>query len=210
MPKERPSAPPLSEMSPMLLSESKAIPKGNDWTFEIKWDGYRIVASTGPNARLRTKGGADATAWFPEVVASLAQLPSGSIVDGEVCVLDEIGRSDFVRVHARARRRRWYEGADVVTYLVFDQLVGGNRDIRSEPLEKRRRALAKLMAGRPNGLLLVSAVDDGGWLFANALALDLEGIVAKRRGSTYQSGVRSTDWIKVKRPGAVPAQRFKR
>lgn len=201
---------PFDALSPMLLSEAKAVPTGDDWTFELKLDGYRVLATTGPAARLRTRGGADATTWFPEVVASLAQLPAGAILDGEVCVLDEIGRSDFDRLHARARRRRWYPGADLVTYCVFDQLASARRNLAHQPIETRRAALKKTLAGRPDGLLLVQNVADGLGLFEHALALKLEGVVAKRNASPYQPGARSRDWIKIKRPGAVPAKRFER
>lgn len=67
--------------------------------------------------------GATATTWFPELTAELAKLPAGTILDGEVCVLDDIERSDFNRLHARALRRRWYAGADLVVLAAFDLLA---------------------------------------------------------------------------------------
>lgn len=75
---------------------------------------------------------------------------------------------------------------------------------------KRKAALQKLLADPPAGLMYVQDVDDGEWLYDNALALKLEESVAKRAGSTYQAGVRSRDWVKIKRPGPVPPQRFDR
>lgn len=194
----------------MLLVQQRVLPRGSDWSYELKMDGYRLLATTGSAPRLRTKEGADATVWFPEVVAALALLPSGSILDGEVVVMDDIGRPDFNRLHARAMRRRWYPGADHVAYCVFDMLAVRGQDIRAEPIERRRAALKRLLTPLPDGLLLVTSVDDGVWLYQQVLALGLEGVVCKRAGSTYQSGVRSTDWVKVKRPGAVPPGRFKR
>ncbi|MGO4302153.1 ATP-dependent DNA ligase [Cupriavidus sp. RAF12] len=194
----------------MLLVERKAIPRDEDWLYEIKFDGYRVLASTGSSARLRSRGGADATRWFPEVVAAMADMASGSILDGEVCVLDEFGRSDFNRLHARARRKGWYEGADLVVYCVFDVLVAKGKDIRSSPLEIRKATLAKLLRAHSNQVLHVTGVEDGEWLYRSALDLELEGVVGKRLGSPYLAGVRSPDWIKVKRPGAVPPERFKR
>jgi len=205
------SAPTLDTLAPMLLAERKAVPRDAGWLCEIKYDGYRVLASTGPQPRLRSRNGADATTWFPEIIETLKALPPGLILDGEVCVLDEIGRSDFDRLHARARRRGWYEGADPVVYCAFDLIVGKGRDLRARAIEKRKAALASLFAAPLPGLLLVSAVtDDAAWLYRQALTLDLEGIVCKRIGSTYQDGIRSPDWIKVKRPGAVPPERFKR
>ncbi len=114
----------------MLLCERKTLPRGPGWHFEIKYDGYRLLASTGAAPQLKSRNGANATIWFPELVEALAALPAGSIIDGEVCVLDDIGRSDFERLHARARRKGWYRGADPVAYCVFDLLVGKGKDLR--------------------------------------------------------------------------------
>ena len=80
------------------------------WIFEIKYDGYRVLATTSKDARLTTRRGANATAWFAEVVESLKTLPSGYLIDGEVAVLDDLGRSDFEQLQTRARARRWREG----------------------------------------------------------------------------------------------------
>jgi len=80
--------------------------------------------------------------------------------------------------------------------------------LRAEPIETRKAALRKLVKGAH--VLYVDSVEDGNWLYENAVRLKLEGVVAKRLGSTYQAGVRSNDWIKVKRPGAVPPGRFGR
>ncbi|WP_291455588.1 hypothetical protein [Cupriavidus sp.] len=209
MPRGMP-APTLDQLSPMLLVERKAVPRDAGWLYEIKFDGYRVLASTGSTARLKSRGGIDATGWFPEVAAALADMPDGTILDGEVCVLDEMGRSDFNRLHTRARRKRWYEGADLVVYCVFDMLVDKGKDLRAAALEKRKASLARLMRAHSDRVLHVTSVDDGRWLYQSALDLQLEGIVGKRVGSTYQDGARSSDWVKVKRPGAVPPERFKR
>lgn len=182
---------------------------GADWHFELKHDGYRMLASTEPRA-LKTRNGANAAAWFPELTEALKQLPAGAhILDGEVCVLDEIGRSDFNRLHERALHRGWYRGASPVLLCAFDLLMHKGRDIRSHPIEARRALLRKMLAGITHGLMFVDEVEDGAWLYENVLALKLEGVVAKRAGSAYVGG-RSDDWRKIKRPGAVPAGRFRR
>lgn len=201
-------APDLASLKPMLAERRLALPRTGTWHYEIKFDGYRMLASTGTPA-LRLRQGGDATTWFPELAAELAKLPAGAILDGEVCVLDEIGRSDFDRLHARALRRRWYRGADLVVLCAFDLLAHRGRDLRAQPIEERKVQLQELLTNATTGLLYVSHVDDGPWLFDQVLALQLEGVVAKRAGSTYQPG-RSPDWLKIKRPGAVPPGRFRR
>lgn len=205
-----PAAPTLAELQPMLLCERKTIPREPGWHYEIKYDGYRMLATTGEAPRLKSKNGADATTWFPELIRVLAELSPGHILDGEVCVLDDLGRSDFERLHTRARRKGWYRGADAVAYCVFDMLVCKGRDLRGQPLERRKAALRKLIGPPAPGLLFVHSVEDGAWLYGHALTLGLEGVVGKRAGSVYRSGERSTDWLKIKRPGAVPAKRFRR
>lgn len=160
---------------------------------------------------LRTKNGANCSAWYPEIRETLAKVPGGPhVIDGEVCVLDDLGRSDFNRLQDRSRRRRWYAGCDQVTYCAFDLLFQDGRNIMSLPLVERKARLAKLLNGI-NGVLVVGDLPAEAALFTEAVEpLLLEGIVAKRRASTYQPGVRSPDWVKVKRKGAVPPERFKR
>lgn len=110
----------------------------------------------------------------------------------------------------RARRRGWYEGADAVVYCVFDIIVARGKDIRQEGIEARKDDLTRLLRGRRKGVLEVTSVEDGRWLYQSALALKLEGVVGKRRGSPYRDGERHADWFKLKRPGAAPPERFKR
>lgn len=185
-----------------------------DWLCEIKFDGYRTLARFGDgDVELRSKNGADCTRWFPEVVEALAQIPGGPyVIDGEACVLDDLGRSDFNRLQDRAKRRRWYAGCDQVTLCVFDLLVDSGRNIMGLPLVERKARLTRLLAGVPKAaVLLVGDLPADAALFDQAvMPLQLEGFVAKRKGSTYQPGVRSPDWVKVKRKGAVPPERFKR
>lgn len=196
----------------MLLGEARPF-SDPDWLFEIKHDGYRVLAEWDSAAvYLQSRNGADATAWFPEVATSLAHIGAGRhVVDGEMCVLDDIGRSDFNRLHARARMRGWRPGADPVVFCVFDVLVHGGQSVMGLPLSERKKRLAKLFEHKPPSTLVVSDFEgEGRLLYAQAVQLKLEGIVAKRKGSLYVPGQRTADWLKIKRPGATPAQRFQR
>lgn len=210
-------APPLDQLSPMLLDERKRAPDNEgDYVAEIKYDGYRVLGQFGGGAcMLRTRNGADCSTWFAEVRHELAQLHGGhTVVDGEICVLDDIGRSDFDALHSRARRRRWQERDAAVTYCVFDLLVQDGRSVMALPLIERKALLAELLTPAPPHVLYVSHVDASmvarpiTWLYEQALALKLEGVVGKLASSAYVPGARTPDWFKFKRPGAVPPKRF--
>jgi bifunctional non-homologous end joining protein LigD len=98
----------LDRLRPVLLDNRRCLPFNSpDWLFEVKNDGYRVLAEFGTGqAELRTRGGHDCSEWFPEVTRALARHHGGShVVDGEVCVLDDLGRSDLDRLQGRARRR---------------------------------------------------------------------------------------------------------
>ncbi|KAB0596398.1 ATP-dependent DNA ligase [Cupriavidus pauculus] len=207
MPRSRRNAA-LPAIEPMLARRSATLPRSGSWHYSLKFDGYRLLASTGVT-QLRLRGGGDATTWFPELVASLAPLPADCVLDGEVVVLDEIGRADFERLHARASHRSWYVGADPVVFCAFDLLVNHGDDVRNEPIEVRQTQLAALLENIERGVMFVSSTDDGEWLWQQVLALKLEGIVAKRAGSRYVGGL-SSDWLKIKRPGVHDHGAFKR
>lgn len=120
----------IDDFRPMLLDERPIDLDQPGWIYELKMDGYRVLAEFDGTAQLRTRNGTDATTWFPEVTHSLTNFKKGHcVVDGEVCVLDEIGRSDFNQLQDRARRRGRYPGAPTVVYCIFDLLVNHGMDI---------------------------------------------------------------------------------
>ncbi|MDM0010181.1 hypothetical protein QTI51_37165 [Variovorax sp. J22G73] len=128
------------------------------------------------------------------------------LLDGEICVLDQLGRSDFAAIHERVQRRRVYAGAPPVTYCVFDLLAVRGVDLSQRPLIRRKLALSKFLAAPPPSTLLVSYIKGRAeQVFHEAvIPLRLEGLVAKWAESVYQSGIRSNDWVKVKRKGVRP------
>jgi bifunctional non-homologous end joining protein LigD len=202
--------------APMLLDEGRVgTPLGKPgWIYEIKYDGWRVLAGiVDGKVHLATRNGADYTKAFPEVAKDLSTLDGGPhILDGEVCVLDDAGRSDFMRLQERARRKRWYEGCDPVVYCVFDLLAKDGRSLIDQPVEKRKQQLRDMLSPDLPAVLYVDhfPAEHGRALFEQAKALGIEGLVAKRLGSTYHPGERSLDWVKVKRKGAIPPERFKR
>lgn len=194
----------LAIPAPMRATPGGRPFSSDEWVYEIKFDGYRVMARAGGGpAQLLTKNGTDCTGWFPEVAALLGELPGGPhIIDGEACVLDEVGRSDFERLQARARRRRWAPGADPVTLCAFDLLWLDGRNVMGLPLAERKRMLAGLLAPQKGRLIVVGDLPADEALFDPlVVGAKLEGFVAKRLASTYQPGVISPDWVKIKRPG---------
>lgn len=183
-----------------------------DWLYEIKFDGYRTMAGVqGGEVKLQTKSGADCTKWFPEIAKALATLPGGPhILDGEACVMRPDGTSDFNLLQERARRRKWYPGAPVVTYCVFDLLVHHGKLTVNMPLVERKALLEGLVAGVA-GILFVKDLDADANVFQAMVkaGLQIEGVVAKRRASLYWPGARMDDWRKIKRPGWQEGRRWR-
>lgn len=148
----------LQHIKPMLLDERPFDLHAPGWAYEIKFDGYRLMAEFGQGkCVLKTRNGANATGWFPEITRPLSNIklfPEGPyVVDGEVCVIDTQGRNDFDRLHARAKRRSWYGGSDPVTFCVFDLLLANGADQAAIPYLERKERLQRLFKPSPAGVM---------------------------------------------------------
>ena len=175
------------------------------WIFELKYDGFRLLAGNeAGRPRLRYRGGSEATAAFPEVAAALGTLPRDLVLDGELVVVDESGRTHFQRMQKRLMLRRPREVARAAsgglgaTLFAFDLLGLEGYDLRALPLRERKGLLRGLLPrGRGGAVRYVDHVEGEGLaLYDEVRKLDLEGMVAKRASAPY-SGGRSSDWIKV-------------
>jgi bifunctional non-homologous end joining protein LigD len=151
--------------------------------------------------RLYSRPGNDLTWRFPLIVEALARLRSRScIIDGEAACCDDNGRPSFDRI--RYRRH----DASVFLYA-FDLIELNGDDLRRDPLEVRKATLASLLKRTAPGLRLNEHIEaDGLTVFAHACKMGLEGIVSKRKTSTYRSG-RSPDWLKSKNPACAAVKR---
>ncbi|WP_034885492.1 non-homologous end-joining DNA ligase [Ensifer aridi] len=174
-------------------------PKGSDWVFEVKLDGYRLAVHIEPGrVRVITRGGYDWTERFPTIADDARLLAvETAILDGEAVVLDEKGRSDFGMLQrALGRLPSPYEASAVIFY-VFDLLYLDGRDLRRLPLRHRRRLLKPLVAGCEGAIRLSEEVEANGEEFLRiACAHGLEGIIAKHREKPYRSG-RGDSWQKI-------------
>ena len=173
------------------------VPEGEDWLYEVKYDGYRILAFLeGNNVRLQTRSGNDYTDRFPEVANSLIDLAAGRamVLDGEVAVTDVHGRTDF---QALQNYMKAPKGKNCI-YIVFDLLALDGADLRGQRLIDRKEALGTLMKSSPKNLYYCQHIKGNGKeSFAAAGQANLEGIVGKKADSVY-SGTRNGDWIKLK------------
>jgi bifunctional non-homologous end joining protein LigD len=183
---------PRRRYEPMLATLVDAVPTGEGWLYEVKWDGYRAIASvSGGDATLASRRGNDLTERFAAVARAVersVRTPE-CVLDGEVCALDEQGRSSFSVMQ---------QGSGPLVYYVFDVLEMDGRPTIDLPLTERRERLEELVDTRGGVVRLSDAFEDGGALFAAAEAQGLEGIIAKKGLSRYQPGKRTRDWLKVK------------
>jgi bifunctional non-homologous end joining protein LigD len=159
----------------------------------VKWDGYRaLLLKEGSRTRLISRNLKDLSASYPHIVTAASTVsPHALILDGEIVALDEHGRPSF-----QALQHRPASPSGVVFYA-FDLLHLGNETLLSRPLAERRRALHRLTFGAP---ILLSAPLPGGAAAIERAVKDvgLEGVVAKRIDSIYESGRRSLSWVKVR------------
>jgi bifunctional non-homologous end joining protein LigD len=182
---------------PMLATLAEDIPRGAGWLFEVKWDGYRAIAKvSGGEATLTSRNSNDLTARFPNVakeVAKAVKTPA-AVLDGEVCALDEAGRSSF------SAMQQGKAGTPLV-YYVYDLLEMEGEPLVDLPLVERRKRLEKLLDKRNRCVRLSETFDDGAALLEAAEQQGLEGILAKRLDSRYIQGKRTRDWLKIKTHG---------
>jgi bifunctional non-homologous end joining protein LigD len=159
----------------------------------------RVLATmTRGRLRLTSRNGNDATTRFPEVSAAAPEdLPDGSVLDGEVVAFDQDGRPSFALLAPRIQRAQGPGAAPArLTFLSFDVLRVGAEDVTGLSYDRRRDLLVAHVPSTAR-VVVPESFDDGDALLASTAQQGLEGVVAKRRASTYQPGVRSPDWVKV-------------
>jgi ATP-dependent DNA ligase len=193
---------PLGFVPPCLPTKASHPPSGEPWLHEIKHDGFRVITrKDGDHVRLYSRSGKDLTGRFALIVEAIAALRSRTIIlDGEAVALDDDGRANFDRL----RHRRHDEA---VFLYAFDLIELNGDDLRRYPLEVRKATLASLLRGVRAGIRFNEHIEaDGPTVFAHACKMGLEGIVSKRKASSYRSG-RSPDWLKSKNPSCPAVRR---
>ncbi|APO71019.1 ATP-dependent DNA ligase protein (plasmid) [Rhizobium gallicum] len=183
-------------IAPQLCQTLERPPVGKGWIHEIKFDGYRIqMRVLDGEATLKTRKGLDWTAKYREIGEAASALPD-SIIDGEICALDENGAPDFAALQAALSEGK----AGDLVYFAFDLLYDGGEDLRSLSVVDRKARLQSLLAEAGNNprIRFVEHFETGGdAVLRSACKLSLEGIISKQVDAPYQSG-RTETWAKSK------------
>ncbi len=198
-----PIEPPIE---PMLAKSQPAIPDGDGWTYEPKWDGFRaLVFRDGDELYLQSRDLKPLDRYFPELIEPLravARPESRFVLDGEIVIARDGGldfESLLLRIHPAASRVRMLAAETPASFVAFDLLADGDDDLRAAPLAKRRARLELVLAEAPESVLLTPATDSAEtaqrW-FETFEGAGLDGVVAKRADLQYQPGQRAM--IKIK------------
>lgn len=180
-----------AKIRPMLCTLVKDPMNSDEYLYEIKWDGYRIISFADKSkVIMHSRSGLDYSAKYPLVVQALKDLKHDVIIDGEVVVFNTEGKPDFDAIQL-------YNGHGTpIQYCVFDLLWLDGQDLRQFPLVERKELLRKLIDGK-DIFRFSESFEDGPALYQQMLEMNLEGIVAKRKDSEYVEGDRGYSWLKT-------------
>ena len=182
--------------APMLARPADTLFSSDEWLFEIKWDGVRAVALVGTTLSLRSRNQAELAGQFPEL-AELLTLAPHTVLDGEIVVMRN-GKPDMQALLSRLQSGLPATGAPPVTYIVFDILERDGKDLTGLPLLERLRILREAVEEGSHVVLSEPVEGRGEDYYRAAMAQGLEGIMAKRKDSRYEPGIRSGAWLKIK------------
>ncbi len=183
------------KVDPMLCLLRPTLPEGDEWEYEIKWDGYRALGekTAAGKSRFLSRNLKPLTALAPDAAAELPDLPCRSAtLDGEIVAFVD-GKPSFQALQSAKSRK------PDIRFVAFDLLELDGKDLRKLPLEKRRHQLSKLLRGQHDHVLFSRSLSaDPDTLMEQAQETGLEGIVAKRLTSRYEDGERTGAWTKWK------------
>lgn len=192
--KSKPKA--LKEYKPMLASPTQNLPKGDNYIYEVKWDGIRVlIIKSGKQVLVRSRSGRDISSQFKELCRPEHYNCQDCVIDGEVVVLDDSGRPLFSEVISRLHSKQ-SSRSNAICYA-FDCLNIDGADMVSKNLESRREALKSIII-EGTSIRFSQSFEDGQQLFDAISLQEMEGIMLKKKGSKYTIGARSAHWLKLK------------
>jgi DNA ligase D-like protein (predicted ligase)/DNA ligase D-like protein (predicted 3'-phosphoesterase) len=186
---------------PMLAQPTEKPFNSEDWIFEVKWDGIRAISYVNGGLSIRSRNGREMKYNFPEL-EELTNLTENCVVDGEIVVMKG-GKADFQVLSERNKTTsienvRYMSQTLPATYIVFDILEKDGRPLLSLPLIERKRLLKEYAREGSHVVLSAYVESEGEAYYKAALAKGIEGIMAKRKDSKYEPGVRNSNWLKIK------------
>jgi DNA ligase D-like protein (predicted ligase) len=179
----------------MLLLRTEKLLEGSEWCYEIKLDGYRAIAfKKGGKVQLRSRNDNDFSARYPSIAEALTTLPDNTVVDGEVVALDAEGKPSFNLL------QNYGSAKGPLVFFLFDVLILSGRDVMTESLDVRRTLLEQQVLPKLREPIRFSPELDASLadLIAAVKAQGFEGLVAKKRTSNYEPGLRSGAWQKMR------------
>lgn len=177
-------------MLPMLVAKPF---NRKDWLFEIKWDGYRAIATKqGTHCQLYSRNNISLATQYPTIIEALKKIDHDIVIDGEIVVVDKDGRSQFQLLQNYTRT-----SSGTLIYYVFDLLFIDGKDLQKHPLIERKKLLQKILPQRSCIKLSKHIFEKGIAFFKAAQKQKLEGIVGKESTSPYVQG-RTKLWQKIK------------
>jgi bifunctional non-homologous end joining protein LigD len=181
------------EVEPMLATLVDEPFDSNEWLYEIKWDGYRAVAfSDGSNVELKSRNNNSFEKYYP-IQQELEKMNLNAIIDGEIVVLGKKGSADFGAL------QNWRSEADGdLMYYVFDILWYDGKDLKGLPLTERKKILEQILPSSESIVISQDFHTSGIEFLEAAKKMGLEGIMAKKKDSLYQTKNRTKDWLKIK------------
>lgn len=185
---------PFSSCTPQLATLTNKVPEGKNWVFEIKYDGYRMLAyKNNKTIKIVSRTGKNNTIKFKEIATALEKLDAENfVIDGELVAFDNNGRSDFGLLQESIK-----QSPQNLCFVAFDLLALDGQDLRNLPLLKRKQKLEMLLFKAPQNIIFSSHVENGKKCFEFAKKHNLEGIIAKKIDKQYFEA-RSDAWLKIK------------
>ncbi|HBG17904.1 MAG TPA: DNA ligase D [Desulfobulbaceae bacterium] len=181
-------------IEPMLATLADEPFAGGNWIFELKLDGYRVIAAkNGETTQLFSRRDNSLTENYAGIAAELSGLPANFVIDGEVCYMESGQKADFQKL------QRYDRGQEHLHYYAFDILWLNGHNLQTVPLIERKKILQLLLAEPPPHIHYLEHIENDGIAFFEEVKKKRgEGMIAKRADSPYSPGLRSKDWFKVK------------
>lgn len=191
----------MKAYKPMLAKIANTPFSSKDWIFEVKWDGIRAISYVNDDLSIKSRNQKELRTNFPEL-EELKSLTKNAVLDGEIILMRE-GKVDFEtllkRVQVNSTKKiNFFQKKYPVLYILFDILEKDQKSLLDKPLFERKKILEDSVKEGKNVIISIYAEENGTSYYDATIQKGLEGVIAKKKNSFYESGKRSEDWLKIK------------